>query len=813
MKISISKKAAKKDFVVEIKRTFSRFVSILLIVALGVAFYTGVRSTEEDMILSGDNMYKEGKLLDVRIVGKDAITKDDISDVLKVSDVKAAIGIKYLDVLSQASDKQDVIKLVSYSEDINVVSLKQGRKPLADNECIVDENYFLMNDLKLNQVIKFSSGTKKALTTNLKNEEFKIVGVFVSPYYMTHELGVSKIGTGSVNAVAYIYEDNFLQPFYNEIHVNATKSNDYISYSDDYIEYTKKVINNIKDEIDKDRFLVYGRESLPSYNSFEMDAKRIGDIGKVVPLLFFIVAALVSLTTMTRMVQEHRLDIGTYKALGYGNNTIAAKYLLYGLLASLSGGIIGGLIGSQIFPYIIINSYKMMYFSIQEILTPIVLTHFLTALLMAVLSVGVATYFSCYKELREVAASLMRPEPPKKNRKLVLERIPFIWKRFNFNQKSTIRNLFRYKKRVIMTLFGISGSMGLIIIGFGIKDSIASIVDVQYKQLHQYGAVVNLDYNAKEEDLTKMYNFLEENDTEYLKTSVESVGVSKEAKNPDDEFEDSNLFVADKNMKLDEYILLRDMDTKKAFELNDNEVIITKKLSKILKIEKGDFIKLKNNKDEMVNVKVSAVSENYVYHYVFMTESMYENLFKREVVFNQILIENKELTDKQKDYITKEFVKMDAIGGAYMIDDMKEKFNDMLEGLDIIILVLVISAGGLAFIVLYNLNNINISERIRELATLKVLGFYDKEVSMYIYRENIIITIVGIVIGVFVGSYLHGFIIETVEMDMVMFGRDVSFLSFLYSGLITLVFTIIINITMHYKLKKIDMTTSLKSVE
>lgn len=803
-------KAIKKEFYMEIRKTKSRFLSIMLIVALGVAFYAGVCSAEPDMRLSADKFYDDGNLMDIRVVSTTGITDEIIDDIEKINGVEKVKGAFVGDFVNIIDGKESVISLQSHTEGINEPILSQGRLPDGTEECIVEASYAESYGLKVGDVIELSSGTELPIEASLKRNQFEITGICTTPYYIGMERGTTTIGNGQINGILMVDEDVFNQPVYSSCYVIVKGAKEERAYSDSYQEMVDRVSEAIE-EYTKSRdevFYVLDRSSIQTYMEFDQDAERIGNIGKVVPMVFFIVAALVSLTTMTRMVEEQRTQIGTLKALGYKKSEVAGKYIKYALYATVTGSIIGGAAGSLILPRVIINAYKMMY-ALDTIVTPIDGFYFLFGCGLAIVLVIAATIFSCYRELMECPAGLMRPEPPKKTKKVFLERFPFIWGRIKFSSKSTIRNLVRYKKRLFMTLFGISGCMSLLVVGFGLKDSINSVISIQYDELHTYDMVLSLETGL---DLNQVDTIRENiDDNENVEGSLFIKNSAITIKKQDVSLSGS-IYIMDKEDGIWDFIKLRDRNSEKSYSLSDEGVMVSEKAAGKLGVEKGDTIDIEISDTERYTVKVWEIVENYVYDNIYITKALYEKLIG-QVEYNQILVR---LTDDGKvieEEVVEDILKWDGISGASYIDRMRDKFDEMLGSLDIITVVIVIAAGGLAFIVLYNLNNININERRRELATLKVLGFYDLEVSQYIYRENVIITAVGIIIGAFLGIILHKFVITTAEVDAVMFGRDVDILSFVWSGLITVMFAVIINLSMHRKLKTVDMATSLKSVE
>lgn len=564
------------------------------------------------------------------------------------------------------------------------------------------------------------------------------------------------------------------------------------------------------EQIEKPTWYIYDRSHLPEYSGYGDNADRMKAIGEVFPLIFFLVAALISLTTMTRMVEEERTLIGTLKALGYSKKSIAAKYLGYAVLATLTGGIFGVMIGEKILPYIIITAYKIMYRHLPDVEIPYNLYYGVLACVAALLCTVAATIFSCMKELKEQAAELMRPPAPKQGKRVFLEYIPFLWKRLNFTWKSTVRNLMRYKKRFFMTIFGIGGCMGLMLVGFGLKDSISSIVSLQYEDIQLYDGNVILQSDVTMQEKQEVYEALEKNSqvvatAEDLlqKITIEHDGVSKEV----------YLNVPENVEKFSDFVVLQDRTTKEKYQLTDKGAVLTEKMAKELGVSAGDTVTIKEENEKERTVKISQICENYMSHYLYMTPAVYKAAYGKEPEYNSIYYRTEGRTTKEAESVGEAALKLDGALSVSYTTELRQQVDDMLQSLDIVIVVLIISAGMLAFVVLYNLNNINITERKRELATLKVLGFYDKEVTEYVYRENILLTLIGSVFGMLLGKILHRFIIVTVEIDSVMFGRNINTISFVYAFLLTVVFSLFVNGVMYFKLKKINMVESLKSVE
>lgn len=564
------------------------------------------------------------------------------------------------------------------------------------------------------------------------------------------------------------------------------------------------------DKLEVPTWYVLGRNSIQTYVEYEQDAERVEAIGNVFPAIFFLVAALICLTTMTRMVEENRTQIGVLKAMGYGKAAIAGKYLAYAFLASLIGCVIGVFAGQKTLPVVIIRAYKIMYNNLPVIRSPMYLGYSLSSSLLAIGITVIAAGLSCWNELRAVPAQLMRPEAPKQGKRIFLEYLPFIWNRMSFSQKATARNLFRYKKRFFMTVLGIGGCMGLLLVGFGLKDSIMAIGQKQFGEIRTYSSTLNLDGDITEEEREALLEFVSEDSdvTDYMEAMESSVDVGFAG-----EERSSYMVVVSDPQQLKKFVRLKDRISQEEYELDDEGVVITEKLAKLLDLQEGDTIYLKDGETKRMEVTVSHIAENYYFHYVYMTAAVYEQLYGKEPEYTEVFTVNTSKDEVFEEEFQKKYMDVDGVLNITMLSTMEGKIADMIRSMDTIIYVIVIAAGLLAFVVLYNLNNINISERRRELATLKVLGFYEGEVSLYVFRENIVLTLIGALVGVGFGLLLHRFVILTAEIDLMMFGRELKIMSYFYSICLTFLFSLLVNLFMHFKLRKLDMVESMKSVE
>lgn len=1127
----MKKRAIRKDFYVEIHRSLGRFLSIFFIVAMGVAFFSGIRAGEPDMRYSGDAYFDRNNVMDLRIIGTLGLTEKDVEALKKTEGVESVEPGYSVDMLLNVEGNYKVLHVASVLDNMNKYTVEEGRMPEKSGECLMDGDFLKAHGFKIGDKIVLSSGTKDAVTDTLKTETFEIVGSGSSSMYFTYARGSSTVGNGEVSGFLGVIPEDFGLEAYTECYVSVKDAKALTAFTSKYNGKVEKVQKNIEgiadeqgkrradeirdeakteladaqEELDKGKkeaeeklaeakkqiddgekqlqegkeqlekanqelqngknklyasqkevdaakkeisngwnqynsakkefdaqeadfkkqydagiaeiakgeeeltkawdafysqkeeydkgvtalaqakeilsellaslesgilppeqvpqiqaqaealkteiaekepvlqeagqqmnaaqatleqkqqeadvqfaearkqleqgkaaieagrqqleasrkklisgeeqakkgqqqidegwskihdgekektesealiaeneeklaqakeeyeqgkkdaeqeihdgeekikdaqqeinkienaqWYVQDRSALPEYVGFGDNADRICAIAKVFPILFFIVAALISLTTMTRMVEEQRTQIGTLKALGYGKLSIAGKYLNYALLATVGGSIFGVLFGEKVFPYIIVTAYKIMYTHVPDVVIPYNWEYGIMAAGAAILCTGLATLLACYKELASQPAVLMRPPAPKQGKRVFLERIPFIWKHLSFIWKSTIRNLIRYKKRFFMTVFGIGGCMALMIVGFGLRDSIFAIGKLQYGELQLYDGMVILNTDAEEEDKKEPIEYLssEKAVSDIMEGYSKKITISKGKE--EQEVYLSVPFDIEKNK---EFQVFRNRITKKEFEMEKNSVILTEKAAQLLDVKKGDKIMLDDKDEKQAELRVTDICENYMEHYLYISPETYREIYGENMESNTIYFKMKDFDKKGLKEIGENILsKRGALNVTYTYN-IQNQLDDMLESLDIVIVVLIISAGLLAFVVLYNLNNINITERKRELATIKVLGFYDKEVSAYVFRENILLTIIGVAVGVVLGSMLHRFVIVTVEIDSVMFTRIIENISFVLSAALTCLFSFLVNAVMYFKLKKIDMVESLKSVE
>ena len=561
-------------------------------------------------------------------------------------------------------------------------------------------------------------------------------------------------------------------------------------------------------DLDGCEWYVLGRTTNSGFAGYSQDAERVGNLANVFPVIFFLVAALACLTTMTRMVEDQRTEIGALKAMGFSRLSISKKYIGYACWASLLGGLVGLAVGCTLVPAVIANAFQIMYNvpSLEFKLQPAVCV---IAVLAAVACTTGAALWACLSTLIDTPANLMRPKAPKAGKRVFLEYIKPVWKRLSFTWKVTMRNLFRYQRRFWMTVIGIGGCTALIVTGFGLHDSIFAILDKQFDEISLYDATASLTdegSQAPEEVLAYLDQSPAVDRALLCYQSAADVSASGAAYS-------AYLLAVDDPAQLEQFIHLRHRQSSDPVEITDGGVVITEKLAELLEVSVGDTVTLDNG-DDRVEAAVTDVVENYVYHYVYLTDGCYEALFGQPPEDNTVLVAYADgIGQAQSDQVSADLMAMDQVASYSYIATIRDSFTDSMNAINYAVVIIILAAAALAFVVLYNLTNINITERTRELATLKVLGFYDRETTAYVYRENVFLTLFGIVLGLVLGRFLHAWMVVTVEVDLVMFGRTAPLYAYLLAAALTVVFSVVVNIAAHFRLKKVDMVESLKTVE
>ena len=829
-----------KNLLREIKRTFTKFLSIFAICALGVAFFAGIRATSPDMKEAGDRLYNTYNLSDISVISTSGLTADNIRDLESIEGIRAVRASLFVDAMARGTGEKEKnlrlysmpIKLKSeyaplidlipdYGIDtspeyeMNGVEIVSGRMPLNDTETALD--YTLEGSL-VKQL-----GDEITLTTSGGTVMLRVVGFIRSPMYISmFERGTSSIGNGTSDGFAYASGNaisslgtklpvmSLLNTYYTRADIVISGKEGLSAYSDEYEALVNEVTDRIEDyaSTQSGTWYIQDRSGNPGYSDYSENTDRIAAVGDVFPLIFFIVAALVCLTTMTRMVEEQRIEMGTMKALGYGGWQIAMKYAVYAMSACISGGVVGAIIGFKLFPYVIMKAYSIMYY-LGKLETPYRADIAFMAIAAMAVCTAAATFSACYASLKEVPATLMRPKAPKAGRRVLLERIPFIWKKLSFTSKVTVRNLFRYKKRFFMSVIGIAGSGALLVTAFGLNDSIFGIIEKQFGDIWQMDVQAYV-YEAM--PLADMQELLGKNpandDFDSVMFCLDS---QMECKNGGRSQSGVHLLGVESAGSMAGRISLHNGGA--PVTLDDSGVVVTAKLAETLSIKAGDEINMRTGGEDHL-MRVIGVADNYVYHYVYITAAYYETVFGKAMQYNGLMGNLKDgLTDETMDAMSTQLLSDSRMYTVRTIESIYASVWDSLSILNYVVLVLILGSGMLTFVVMLNLTNINIGERMRELATLRVLGFYDKEMYAYIFRENNALSVIGAFVGLLFGKIMHLFVIRTCEVDMVMFVRSAKPLSYVYAFALTIAFSLIVNLLMRPNVRAIDMVESLKSAE
>lgn len=838
------------------KGTFSRFIAIAAIVALGVGLLSGLMAMPIDMRTTIDEYFDRQNMHDLRIVSPLGLTDDDVAAIAAVDGVDEVMPAYMTDMFVDAGEKKNIVTRIHRlptgqieekepENYLNRLDVVEGRLPIQRNECVLVEGNVIdgTGPLSVGNTLTIAA-TNGDVSGTLADTEFKIVGIVRTSYYFSVDRESATIGDGTVALKMYVGEESFSQEAYSEIFATVAGAQALDSASDEYqaavdaeadrVEAVSGArctarYNEVKTdteqkladaeaeiadgeqklaELEVPEWMILDRTSHVSASSYLSNVDKLEAITTVFPIFFFLVAALVALTTMTRMVEEERLQIGTLKALGYKRGQIMFKYLFYAWVATLVGGAAGLAFGFTVIPIVIWNAYGTMY-TIPGFRC---LFHASLAVLgvgAAFLCTSAATLNACGQTLKEWAAQLLLPKAPKAGKRIFLERITPVWKRMKFTHKVTARNLFRYKKRFFMTVIGVAGCTALLVTGFGLKDSISDIVSKQFGKVFTYDFLVTLSKESALKDAGfQALMDAPEQVTSYLPVQQERISLDV-----DGQSYDVYLFVPEDEARLDNFIDLHERKSGAAVPLTDDGVVITEKFSDEAGLSPGDTLTLENGEGREGTFTVTGVAENYVENYVYMTPSVYEDAYGSALEYNSVLgILPDDAQDVDEAFSTS-LLEVDGVAGLTQMSSMRSSLDDTIASINYVVYVIILCAGMLAFVVLYNLMNINITERTKEIATIKVLGFFEREVEAYVYRESNVLTVIGMLLGLVGGIFLHMFIMRTVEVDMVMFGRDIKPLSFVLSAVLTVVFSLLVNLGMKRKLRNISMVESMKAPE
>ena len=793
-------------------KSFSRFLSIFFMAMLGSGVFAGLFAVSYNMKNSVSDYYIKQNFMDLRVVSASPLDLDDAEAIEALPCVESVMLSANTETISKVDGKDYVVKLHTLPNDfgennssyINRVELVEGRMPQDSSECVVVERSAMPHGLKIGGTIEIK---ESAFLGFFGTTEFEITGIVKTPYYMSYVLGSSAIGSGQLDHVIYVQKSVFLAPLYTEIFVTVKDAKTLDQFSkayDDKISAASLII-----ESKSPAYFVLDRNANQSHVEFSDAADNMRSIATVFPLIFFLVAALVSLTTMTRLIDEERLVIGTYRALGYSNFKIALKYVFYALITTLAGSLIGIGIGFVLFTRVIWGAYAIVfnfpalsigfYFGIMA----------LTLALMIAFTLF-STAYSCIKTLREYPSRLLKPKSPKQGKRVFLEHIKPVWKRLPFSYKITARNIFLNKKRFFMTVFGVAGCMALLLIGFGLKDSINGILKNQFEKVFKYDTTVGLGGDVTPElqnlleDKTKIFDY------EFVnRKSIDITNKSEEAYG-------ALLIVPQNSDSLKDFILLKNRQDGQPILFDDNSVVVTEKLARELNLKAGSEIDVNFLDDEVVKytLTVTGITENYVLEYLYIGGGAFTEVFMTVPQYNQILLKTVVGVDGRQDLSDGLFTAGagNVLSVSFNADTVK-MFENSFKSLDSIVVVLIASAALLAIVVLYNLTNINVIERKREIATLKVLGFYEPETNMYIVRETFLLTFIGIITGILLGLLLFGFVIATIELKVILIAQVIKPLSYVFSFGLTVIFSVLVSFLISRKIKGVDMIESLKSVE
>lgn len=803
------KRAFHQDSLKKVFYSLNRFMTILIITAIGIAFFTGLRATAPSMFSTASSYYQEQNFMDIQIFSNVGFSSQDVEDLTSLTNIKEVTPEYRMDAFTSSKGQKLTVLLISTdsSREVNQPFLVEGRLPSKDNECLVDLNLTKKGEYQLGDTVSFSLDNTKTLP--LTETTFTIVGIAKNPEFLATGRGSSALGSGQIAGFFYLPKTVFNLPVYTGLSLTINKDSDLDIFSDEYKDLVDTAKIEIKNLPAAENWYVLDHESNLGIVSYEQDANRIKTLSLVIPLLFFLISIMVTMTSMTRLVESDLTLIGTYKALGYYNITIALRYLFYAISASFIGAILGIVIGYLLFPRLIIDAYGSLY-DLSAIKLNIEASLIILASGIAVFSAAVPAFIVALTAMREVPSELMRPAAPIKGKVILLERLKPLWSRFSFSQKIMLRNLFRYKKRLFMTLLGVAGCTALMFTGFGLKDSLTSIVDAQYNSVFNYDVEVQLQENISTEEKAGFQEFLLDHPV-----IEDSIFIRKENMKivTPDASKDLNTVVLGEDQDVKDLLSLHDRKTQKPLALNSEGVIISEKLSELYDLKVGSTLTLKQATGQEALVKVTGIMENYLLHYVFMTDTFYAQIFKETPVANTVLSSTTDTSKKTEENLFNEISKVPGVNNVVFTSFHIATFQDSIDALTFVVLVLILSAAALVFVVLFSLTSINIEERKRELATLKVLGFKKFELISYIFKEGIILTILGAFLGLLLGYFLHSYIISTMEIDVLMFGRIIRWQSYLYSFLLTLFFATIVNSIMIYQINKIDMISSLKSIE
>lgn len=831
----------------DIKKSKGRFIAIILIIMLGVLIFVGVKAAGPSLNDSLDKTVSDKNLSDIQMLSTTGFSETDLKLARKVPGAQVeATKFKYV----IGGKSKVAVALYGYDETAkqNQLIMRSGRLPERNNEVVLDKNAKSKYGYKLGQQFHFANDS------GLNHKSYKIVGFADSPQYIDNQSrGSTNIADGQVQLFAYIPENQLDMSVATMLNLHFNSLKDKNTFSDAYKDAVDKKLTILKKKFKgrkyqrttevtadylaqfdqqqaqldqlrainpqtasqqqvqlnaakakvlkkaKTSYTWQTRNDLPGFSAYGESSDRIAAIANVFPVFFFLIAALITFTTITRMVEEARSEIGTFKAFGYTKWEISKNYYYYAISAGVIGAVLGALIGNESLPRIVLALYKQ-YIALDWVVG-LQWWVILIAMIFSLLATLGAAVIVIRKELVEGPAALMRPKSPKSAKKILMERIKPLWNHLSFNSKVSYRNLFRFKSRMFMTIIGIAGGTALILTGFGIQNSIGASGNRQYSEIFDYQAVVKLNDDA---NIAKVKQVLNDNEKYQSSTAINSTTAKLKANG--EQVNDVNIYTPTSINKFDKFVHL-------GTSLNKHGVILSKKTAQLLDVEKGDKLHVTTTGGKKITVKVGAITENFIGHFLYLSPTIYQQKFDESATANTLLLHLKAQTSAQRKHLANKLLDSGEVMGTSYTHDVLSTVSKMSSSLKPIVLIFVLLSGVLSFVVLYNLTNINVSERIRELSTIKVLGFYNNEVTMYIVRENIILTIVGIIVGYGVGNLLTAYILHQAATELVIFPLTISWIGYLVATLLMIIFTAIVMLVTHKKLQHIDMIGALKSNE
>lgn len=812
----VIKKTYFKGIFREIKGSFGRFIAIIAIVALGVGFLVGILSATPDMKYSVDQYYDKNNMTDIFIKSAEGLSQKDLDTIRALPETDHVTPAYVTDTLADTSLNETLVariygidlKQSSGDDFVNRLTLTEGRMPQNDSECVIQSPNGELSDLPLGTKLTVSrenAGYDK-IGYIYKTMEYTVVGIVSNPFYFSSETEQSSIGNGKVGAIVYVNESCYALPAYTDFYLTLNNTAKLDSFSREYTSTVSAVAEKIK--VMSPGWYVLDRGSNTTYATYKVNVEKVADVAKVFPIFFFLVAALVTLTTMTRMVEEERGQIGTFKALGYTRWAIMSKYLSYCFFATAIGCAIGLAFGFQLLPVVLNHAYAAMY-QLPPFLPQFEWTFALISCGFEILCTLGATYLVCIHSMKEKPAFLMLPRAPKPGKRILLEKIKPLWSRMSFTYKSTARNIFRYKKHLLMSVVGIAGCTTLILTGFGLRDSMNDIANTQFQKIFLYDMKIDLKDSTQDAVLT---DFLKGKESLRIHSESGVINNYSESTDNEDQKIKTTIYVPESFQHFGDYIALIDRKTNQTISPSGKTVIITEKMADTLDIGIGETFQMENQDHKSAVFTVTGITENYVGCYAYLDQATYQSAYG-DVTLNALLVKSGITDPAEQDKAVSKILTSGSVSNVGFNSQIKKSYDNLLSSLGYIVIVILLSAGALAVVVLYNLTNININERIKELATLRVLGYRHRDVAAYIFREISILSVLGTIVGLGLGMLLHRYVITTAETVDLMFGRTISPFSFILSAAATLLFSVIVDLMMAGRIRKIKMAESMKAVD